>query len=69
MAKRKHDHHIQTLIPDYPVTVADICEWAGIPTSTMHDIIRRLEQEQCVKVANRGQRPKPIRIVASGEAV
>ncbi len=69
MAKRKHDHHIKCLIPDYPVTVADLSEWLGIPNRTVHDAIRRLEQEQCVKVAFRGKRPKPLRIVSSADAV
>jgi DeoR/GlpR family transcriptional regulator of sugar metabolism len=70
MAKAKRDRRILSLIPsDYFVSVADLGEWTRTPCSTVHRAVKRLESKGLIRVVNRNQRPKPLRVILNASMI
>jgi predicted transcriptional regulator len=47
----------------YPASLNELATWAGCAYDTANRGVRRLEQRGLVRVENRGQRPKRLRII------
>jgi predicted transcriptional regulator len=50
----------------YPASLNELATWAGCDYETANRGVCRLEQRGLVKVENRGQRPKRLKIIPQG---
>jgi predicted transcriptional regulator len=50
----------------YPASLNELATWAGCDYETAARAVRRLEQRGLIRIENRGQRPKRLRIIPQG---